>query len=398
MSRQSTFPPPNLDVLDWNNIGFHVRDEASALNYGQQWYEGLKAFRHPSDTRITIFRPSQNALRMQTSARTNSMPPVPTSLFLRCVHAAVSLNAEFVPPHATGAVMYIRPLLFGSGAQLGLSPPEEYLFLVYCLPVGVYHGLHSVDALILEDFDRAAPRGVGSFKVGGNYAPVFQFSQKAKSEGFGITLHLDSATRSEIDEFRTDEVIYSVDGDSVTLIVPSSSQIIKSITSDSVRCIAREKLGWYVEERPVAYEELPEFCEVMAAGTAAGLVPIRSITYRIAGVLARGPRVQSIPGNEPDEGQKIVYQEGDDAGPVCKRLLGLLRGIQSGQIELPCVLQDWLLGVTAVQVPEIGEITEDEEVFARLAEYKNGHERSLCIVPVLQDAWICSWRRSPHLL
>ena len=177
--------------------------DASGLNYGQQCYEGLKACRHPLDSRITIFRPSQNALRMQNSARTNSLPVVPKSLFLRCVHAAVSLNAEYVPPHATGAAMYIRPLLFGSGAQLALTPPEEYLFAVFCLPVGVYHGSHSIDALVLEDFDRAAPRGVGGSKIGGNYAPVFRFSQKAKNEGFGITLHLDSATRSEIDEFST---------------------------------------------------------------------------------------------------------------------------------------------------------------------------------------------------
>ena len=129
---------------------------------------------------------------MQHSASFISIPDVPIDHFNRCVHLAVSLNAEYVPPHETGAAMYIRPLLFGSSAQLGLNPPEEYTFLVYVLPVGVYHGVKPVAALVLEDFDRAAPEGTGSAKVGGNYAPVLRHSQKAYAEGYGITLHLDS--------------------------------------------------------------------------------------------------------------------------------------------------------------------------------------------------------------
>jgi branched-chain amino acid aminotransferase len=100
------------------------------LNYGQQCYEGLKAFRDPDDKNIHIFRPEQNALRMQRSARTVAMPEVPVELFLKSVHMAVAKNAGFVPPHWTGASIYIRPLLFGSSAQLGLNPPEEYTFVV----------------------------------------------------------------------------------------------------------------------------------------------------------------------------------------------------------------------------------------------------------------------------
>lgn len=103
---------------------------------------------------------------MQHSADVVSMPKVPVDHFLRCVHLAVGLNAEFVPPANTGAAMYIRPLLFGSSAQLGLNPPEEYLFVVYVMPTGVYHGVHAVDALILEDFDRSAPEGTGHAKIG----------------------------------------------------------------------------------------------------------------------------------------------------------------------------------------------------------------------------------------
>lgn len=222
---------------------------APALNYGQQAYEGLKAFRNPSGG-IQVFRPDRNAARMQHSAEFISVPPVPTDLFLDAVKAAVALNAEYVPPHETGAAMYIRPQIYGSSAQLGLSPPEEYMFCVYVLPTGVYHGTHPVNALILDDFDRAAPNGTGSAKVGGNYAPVLRWSDKARAEGYGITLHLDSATHSEVDEFSTSGFIGAiVDGDDVTLVVPDSKNVIQSVTADSITDIGRS-FGWKVEKRP----------------------------------------------------------------------------------------------------------------------------------------------------
>jgi branched-chain amino acid aminotransferase len=224
---------------------------APALNYGQQAYEGMKAFRAPGDKDITIFRPNKNAARLAHSAEFVSIPPVPEKIFMDCVHAAVSLNAEYVPPHETGAAMYIRPLIFGSSAQLGLNPPEEYTFCVYVLPVGVYHGVHPVKALILEEFDRSAPHGTGSAKVGGNYAPVLRWSDKARNEGYGITLHLDSQTRSEIDEFSTSGFIgVKKDGDNVTLVVPDSKNVIASVTSDSILEIGKS-FGWKTEVRSV---------------------------------------------------------------------------------------------------------------------------------------------------
>lgn len=228
---------------------------APALNYGQQAYEGMKAFRSPTNE-ITIFRPTRNASRFAHSAATVSIPPVPESVFSECVHAAVSLNAAYVPPHETGAAMYIRPLIFGSSAQLGLNPPEEYTFCVYVLPVGVYHGLHPVKALILEEFDRAAPDGTGSAKVGGNYAPVLRWSEKARTEGYGITLHLDSKTRSEIDEFSTSGFIgVKGTGDNITLVTPDSKCVIDSVTSNSCLEIAKS-FGWKTETRSVSFSAL----------------------------------------------------------------------------------------------------------------------------------------------
>ena len=287
---------------------------APGLNYGQQAYEGMKAFRTP-DNQIAIFRPSKNASRMAHSASFISMPSVPDEHFLKCSRLAVSLNAAYVPPPNTGAALYIRPLLFGSSAQLGLIPPEEYTFCVYVTPVGVYHGVHTVDALILEDFDRAAPEGTGSAKIGGNYAPVMRWSEKAKNEGFGITLHLDSKTRTVIDEFSTSGFIgIKKAGSEVTLVVPDTKNAIKSVTSDSV-CEIAKSFGWDVEYRPVTYEELPSFAEVMAAGTAATLVPVKSITMR-------------------SKKEKFDYGDGgEEPGPCCAQLLAKLQGIQQGKIK-----------------------------------------------------------------
>ncbi|KAJ6087770.1 Branched-chain amino acid aminotransferase II [Penicillium canescens] len=340
-------PPPI--ALDWNNIGFKVRDGnghvechfshsgsgkwttpqyvnsptlgisgmSPALNYGQQVYEGLKAFRHPHNNKITIFRPDRNAKRMQFSAEVVSIPPVPEELFIECVRLAVGLNAEYVPPHESGAAMYIRPLLFGSSAQLGLSPPDGYTFAVFAMPTGVYHGASAVDALILEDFDRCAPFGTGAAKVGGNYAPVLRHSDRARKEGYGITLHLDSATRSEVDEFSTSAFIgvkRDADG-GVTVVQPDSRNAIDSVTAASVLEIAR-KLGYRVEKRRVLYEELGEFEEVIAAGTAAALVPVGSITMK-------------------SRADKFEYRTGaeKEGGEVCVQLLKMLRGIQSGTVE-----------------------------------------------------------------
>lgn len=307
---------------------------APGLNYGQQAYEGIKAFRTP-ENRLAIFRPSQNAKRMAHSASFISIPPVSEELFLKSCHLAVALNAEYVPPHHTGAAMYIRPLLFGSSAQLGLNPPEEYTFCVFVLPVGVYHGVHPVDALILEEFDRAAPEGTGSAKVGGNYAPVLRWSEQARKEGFGITLHLDSKSRTVIDEFSTSGFIgVKQEGEKFTVVVPDSKNVIKSVTSDSI-CEIAKSFGWQVEKRPIEYGELSSFTEVLAAGTAAALVPIKSITMR-------------------SKEDKFMYQDGEDEpGPACVRLLKTLKGIQQGKIKDSF---GWLEFVQEAKIPEQDQV------------------------------------------
>jgi len=230
---------------------------APSLNYGQQAYEGLKAFRAPGDATLQLFRPDKNAVRMQRSAACASMPAVPTEMFLEACRAAVALNAEFVPPHETGAAMYVRPQVYGYSAQLGLSPCDEYSFCVFVVPTGVYHGTHPVKALVLDEFDRAAPNGTGSYKVGGNYAPVMRWTDKAREMGYSITLHLDSVKHEEVDEFSTSGFIGAKGtGDDVTIVVPDSKAVIDSVTSESVQDIAKS-FGWKVEKRAVRFCSFP---------------------------------------------------------------------------------------------------------------------------------------------
>ena len=295
------------------------------LNYGLQVFEGMRAYRTP-ENRIALFRPRKNCARMQEGASFLGIPPVPEDLFLQAIHLVVGANAAFVPPHTSTAGLYIRPVVFGSGPQISLTIPQQFTFCVFVTPTGAYHGNHPQKALILEDLDRAAPRGTGHIKVGGNYAPVFRFSADARAQGYQITLHLDSSTHSEIDEFTTSGFIgikkerSGTSEAGVTLVVPDSPSVLKSVTSESVRQLAAS-FGWDVQQRRISFEELGTFDEVVAAGTAATLVSIRSITMN-----SRKAKFEY-------EHESQTRNGNEEAELAVKRLLRTLRGIQRGEIK-----------------------------------------------------------------
>ncbi|KAK8076211.1 aminotransferase [Apiospora phragmitis] len=249
------------------------------LNYGQQCYEGMKAFRNTAN-KITVFRPRFHAARLVRSAGSVCLPEPPEELFLECVRAAVAGNAEYVPPADTEAYLYIRPVMFGASAKLALAPPEEVVLAVYVQPTRPYHGSAAIDGVVLEDFDRAAPRGMGAYKVGGNYAPVWRHAAKAREMGYGITLHLDSATRTCVEEFSTSGFLghkKKNDGEEKdTLVVPRTDNAIASATSDTMVRVA-EKQGWAVEHHDVPFSSIGELDEVVAVGTAAAAVPVKSL-------------------------------------------------------------------------------------------------------------------------
>jgi branched-chain amino acid aminotransferase len=215
----------------------------------------VTAFKAPGGS-IHIFRPRKHAARMSDSASFLSMPNLDVEHFIRCVKIAVSGNKDIVPDHdLENAFLYIRPIFFGSGKHLGLNAPGEFTFVVFVEPMNTYHGQEPLAALVVDEFDRAATRGIGAVKAGGNYAPVFKWSMEASSEGFGITLHLDSKTQTYIDEFSSCGFIgvYEDESGSVTLVTPDSVSVMPSVTVDSCSSIAGKR-GWKFEKRSVSIE------------------------------------------------------------------------------------------------------------------------------------------------
>ena len=285
---------------------------ASCLHYGQECFEGMKAFRR-KDGKIAMFRPHDNAARMFRTAQRTVMPPVPVDMFVETCAAAVAANEEYVPPFGTGGSMYIRPLLIGTGPQIGVAPAHEYTFIVMVMPVGAYYkgGIKPVRAVILDEWDRAAPHGMGDVMVGGNSAASLFAHETAKSEGWPVELYLDAKTHSFVEEFATSNFIgITRDG---TYVTPDSRSVLPSVTNMTLRQCAAD-MGWKVEMRPVPYEEIRSFAEVAACGTAVVVTPVWEIT--------RGS-------------ETIAISSPDAPGEHLQKLYDMVQGIQYG--ELPDV-------------------------------------------------------------
>ena len=195
--RDGKWSEPQLETSEFLNI--HMA--ATCLHYGQEAFEGLKAFKG-KDGKIRIFRMHENALRLQSSCRGILMAELPVERFEEMVVLAVEKNKRFVPPYESGASLYIRPLLIGTSAQVGVKPAHEYLFLILVTPVGPYfkEGFKPTPMVILRQYDRAAPLGTGIYKVGGNYAASLVAGEKAHEGGYSAVLYLDAKEKKYIDE------------------------------------------------------------------------------------------------------------------------------------------------------------------------------------------------------
>jgi branched-chain amino acid aminotransferase len=286
----------------------HLHMASTCLHYGQEAFEGLKAFKGKDD-KIRIFRWEQNASRMFETAGGIMMAPVPREIFKEAILNVVKLNERFVPPYGTGASLYIRPLLIGSGAEVGVKPSNEYLFMVFVTPVGPYfkEGFKPVDIMVCREHDRAAPLGTGCYKVGGNYAASLTSLDKAHHEGFSTTLYLDPKEKKYIDEAGPANFFAIRDN---CYITPESKSILPSITNMCLQQLSMD-LGLKVERRPVLFEELSTFEEVGACGTAAVITPIRKIV-------------------DPDNNKIYEYCRDGNPGPVSTKLYNKLTAIQNG--------------------------------------------------------------------
>lgn len=289
---------------------------AQVFHYAISCFEGLKAFRQ-KDGKVVLFRPDQNAARIDRTASYLGLPVPSKEMFLDMCAACVKNNMEFLPPYGHQASMYVRPLLVGMHPQMQLVPYPEAVFAVMCAPVGSYYGenLKSFKAAIAGDFDRAAPKGSGSYKIGANYASTFRPYKIAHEQGYTELLYLDSKSRSYIDEFGSSNFFGIKDN---TYVTPLSDSVLPSITNKSLRQVA-EDFGMKVEMRKIPLGELSTFEEVAACGTAVVVTPISSIDVK--------PRLA-----EPEVERSFRFCPDSEVGPTLAKLYKQITGIQFGDL------------------------------------------------------------------
>ena len=291
----------------------HISECAGVLQYAQTCFEGLKVYT-TKDGSIVAFRPDMNAKRMQDSADRLIIPEVPTEMFMRALDEMVRANAAWVPPYGSGATLYIRPFIYGSGPVIGVAPAPEYEFRMIATPVGPYFkgGVKPIRIKVSE-YDRAAPHGTGHIKAGLNYAMSLYPIVKAHEEGFAENMYLDAATRTHVEETGGANFIFiTKDG---KLVTPKSDSILPSITRRSILAVAKDYLGIETEERPVLFDEVKDFAEIGLCGTAAVISPVGSITY---------------------DGKEMFVPSGmDEMGPVLTKIRETLTGMQMGDIKAP---------------------------------------------------------------
>ena len=327
--------------IDWNELGFnymdlpyrylahwkdgawdeggltddnqlHISEASTILHYGQGAFEGMKAYRTP-DNKIQLFRPDQNAKRMKKSAERLLMPVFPEDKFVEAAKAVVKANADFVPPYGTGGTLYLRPLLIGVGDQIGVHAAPEYLFTIFAMPVGNYFkgGLTPVN-FTTSQYDRAAHKGTGKAKVGGNYAASLYPGQLAHQNGFADCVYLDPIEHQKIEEVGSAN-FFGITKDNV-FITPKSPSILPSITKYSLLWLAEHRLGLGAKEGDVYIDQLDQFKEAGACGTAAVISPIGGLEHN---------------------GKLHVFYSETEVGPVTKKLYDTLTGIQFGTVEAP---------------------------------------------------------------
>ena len=299
------------EIEESTSESINIHMASTCLHYGQEIFEGLKAFRG-KDGKVRIFRLEENAKRIISSAEGIKMQPIPVELFCDMVKRVVKLNERFVPPYGSGASLYIRPLEIGISAQVGVKPSSEYLFLVLVTPVGPYFkgGFKNTNICIMREFDRVAPKGTGRWKVGGNYAASLEAGEKAHELGYSAVLYLDPKEKKYIDECGPANFLAIKDGKYIT---PASESILPSITNMSLQQIAKD-MGIEVECRQIPLEELDTIQEAAACGTAAVASPIGEI-------------------HDLDLNKKYIISKNGEPGPVVTALYNKLRGIQLGEEE-----------------------------------------------------------------
>ena len=296
-----------MEITEDEYIKMHM--STTCLHYGLECFEGLKAFRGV-DGKVRIFRADENAKRMQSSARKLCLPEPTVEMFVKACYEVVKRNIDYVPPYESGASLYLRPVLIGSKVGLGVKASPEAMLIVFCSPVGPYFkgGMKPIKVVVDRMQDRAAPRGTGDIKAGGNYASSILSGEKAHTMGYSNVMYLDATEHKYIEECGAAN-FFGIKNN--TYVTPKSPSILPSITNKSLRTLA-EDMGMKVEERPIAIDEIGEFEEAGACGTAAVISPIESV-YDL------------------DTDVKVTY--GSEVGKTSLALYNRLQDIQYGRAE-----------------------------------------------------------------
>ncbi|AKA25129.1 branched-chain amino acid aminotransferase [Pseudomonas chlororaphis] len=305
-------------TLTEDNV-LHISEGSTALHYGQQCFEGLKAYRC-KDGSINLFRPDQNAARMQRSCARLLMPQVSTEQFIAACQEVVRANERFIPPYGTGGALYLRPFVIGVGDNIGVRTAPEFIFSIFAIPVGAYFkGGLTPHNFLISTFDRAAPQGTGAAKVGGNYAASLMPGSDAKKKHFADCIYLDPLTHSKIEEVGSANFFGITHDDK--FVTPKSPSVLPGITRLSLIELAQTRLGLEVVEGDVLIDKLADFKEAGACGTAAVITPIGGIEYQ--------------------DKLHVFYSE-KEVGPITQKLYKELTGVQTGDVEAPA---GWIVKV-----------------------------------------------------
>lgn len=288
----------------------------TALHYGQEIFEGLKAYRGEGDS-IRLFRPTDNLRRMSNSAERLCMPRLDEELALEGLKQLVRLDADWIPQSA-GTSLYIRPTMIATQPFLGVHPSDTYLFFIILSPVGSYYanGLEPIGIWVEDQYVRAVRGGIGSTKAAANYAASLYGATQAEKRGYSQVLWLDGIEHKYVDEVGSMNMFFVFDGELVT--APLGGAILDGITRRSIIALARE-LGYTVTERLLPIAEIFErgqsgtLNEAFGTGTAAVISPVGRLCW-----------------NE----QEITIN-GGEIGPIAQRLYDHLVGIQYGRIADP---------------------------------------------------------------
>lgn len=256
---------------------------ASVLHYGQEVFEGQKAYKSP-DGEILMFRPRENARRLNLSLKRMCMPEIPEDVFLEAECELLKLEERWIP-QVKGAALYIRPTVISTEAALGVRPSDQYLFFIILSPSGPYfaQGFNPVALKVSDTYSRAAVGGTGEAKAGGNYGGSLLASKLAKDQGYNQVLWLDANEHRYIEEVGAMNIFFVIDN---KLVTPNlSGSILRGITRKSIMQMAPE-LGIKVEESSLVIDEVVEgiqsgrVTEAFGAGTAAVISPVGKINYK----------------------------------------------------------------------------------------------------------------------